>query len=417
MYIKVFGASVNAAVMAYNLSYIGHTVNWHTLNHSLSQRLEHAKVVFDDAEFTYSLQRQVRSELLNIDDECAQQDDIICIIAMSNDQYLEFEGFESEFNKYQYRLVINFSNLGMGKTQELQKRLSLKDICYLPDFIQEGYYLKSFLEKGLIVGNENPDNEVLIRELFRPIYPLNQQYNFLSIQAAEFTKLSVSGFLATKVSFMNDLSNVAESLGIDIEEVRVAMSMDERIGTHYLYPGCGFGGSNFTRDILKLKEVVLETGNVNGLLDKIWDINENQKEIIFRKLWKMFDCHLEKKVIAFWGASFKPNTNSIAQSPILNVLEACWSQGAITQVHDPRALSELQALYPDQHLLKLFDDQYDAVDGADVLCLVTEWKQYWSPDYQKLVKKMRHSNLIDGRNIYNPIYVENQGFTYIGIGR
>ncbi len=417
MYIKVLGASVNAAVMAYHMSYIGHTVNWCTLNQDLSLRLEQAKIIFDDCELSCSLREQIGSELLQIDASCGDQDYAVCIVAINNDQYVDFEYLEEKFKDYKYRLVINFSNLGMGKTLELKQRLDIKNIAYIPDSIQEGQLLKSFLEKGLIVGNENPENEALIREIFRPIYPLAQEYMFMSIQSAEFTKLSVSGFLATKVSFMNDLSNVAESLGVDIEEVRIAMSMDNRVGEHYLYPGCGFGGSNFTRDILKLKEVVLETGNVNGLLDKIWDINENQKEIILRKLWKMFDCHLEKKVIAFCGASFKPNTNSIAQSPILNVLEACWSQGAITQVHDPRALSELQALYPDQHLLKLFDDQYDAVDGADVLCLVTEWKQYWSPDYQKLVKKMRHPNLIDGRNIYNPIYVENQGFTYIGIGR
>lgn len=417
MYIKVLGASVNAAVMAYRMSLIGHHVNWQTLDKDLSTRLKQSEMIFDDCELSCSLREQMSLNLLMVDEPCTEYTYSVCILAVNNEQYLDFDQLREKFSRYKYKLVINYANLGMGKTRELQQELAIKNIVYIPDAIQEGRLLTSFLDSGLIVGNENPENEVIIREMFRPIYPLSQQYNFLSIQAAEFTKLSVSGFLAAKVSFMNDLSNVAESLGIDIEEVRVAMSMDERVGAHYLYPGCGFGGSNFTRDILKLKEVVLETGNVSGLLDKIWDINENQKEIIFRKIWKLFDCHLENKVIAFWGASFKPNSKSVAQSPILKVLEACWSQGAITQVHDPRALSELQALYPDQHLLKLYDDQYDAVDGADVLCLVTEWKQYWSPDYQKLVKKMRHPNLIDGRNIYNPLYVENQGFNYIGIGR
>lgn len=417
MYIKVVGAAVNAAVIAYHLADNGHQVLWQPCDQILLSSIENNDILFDDYELTHCIHKQLLNKNLAIrylEDESQYK---ILIIAINNEQYQTFGDLLKNIKNYTYDLVVNYSNLGLGKTAEIKNAMGVSRIAYIPDFLKEGILISSFCTRNLIVGCDDEEKFVLIREIFRPIFPLKQQVNFMSVAAAEFTKLSISGFLATKISYMNDLSNVAENLGIDIEEVRVAMSMDDRIGEQYLYPGCGFGGNNFTRDILKLKEVVLESGNANGLLDKIWDINENQKEIVFRKIWTLFDCDLKDKVVAIWGAAFKPNINSVANSPVLKVLEACWSQGAITQVHDPRALDKLQQLYPNQPLLKICHDPYQAAEGADVLCLMTEWKQYWSPNYPLLARVMRARNMIDGRNIYNPLYAENQGFHYIGIGR
>lgn len=417
MHIKILGATVNAAVLAYHFAESGHKVLWKPYDEQLKSQILQKEILFDDYQLGYLIDQQILDGRLFID--CCESDErsyTVCVIAVNNMQFYNFEQFADQF-RLTYQLIVNYSNLGLGATKNIQNLIHSRNIIYIPDFIQDGQYIQSFITKALIVGCDNDELVSMVKELFRPLFPLSKHLNFMSILAAEFTKLSISGFLATKVSFMNDLSNVTESLGIDIEEIRIAMSMDDRIGEQYLYPGCGFGGNNFTRDILKLKEVVLDTGNVNGLLDKIWDINENQKEVVFRKLWKLFNCELKDKVIAIWGGAFKPNVGSIANAPILKVLEACWAQGAMTQVHDPRALTMLRERYPDQQLLKLYDDQYAVTDGADVLCLLTEWKQYWSPDYQLLGKMMRQKNIVDGRNIYNPIYVENQGFTYIGIGR
>ncbi|MFU8925477.1 UDP binding domain-containing protein [Acinetobacter puyangensis] len=417
MYIQIIGASVNAAVIAYHLADVGHKIFWQPQDEALLLKLQQRQIIFDDVDLTMAVNRQLESSQIAVD-QCGLSDVKVCILALAYEQYgcFEQQDFSRQFK--QFDLVINYSHLALGKTEELKLLIANPNVVYIPDFLQEGNLLRSFLTPNLIIGCESGIQiKLLVQEIFRPIFPLLTQYNFMSVRAAEFTKLSISGFLATKVSFMNDLSNAAEALGVDIEEVRVAMSTDTRIGKQYLYPGCGFGGGNLTRDVLTLKEVVQETGSVNGLLDKIWDINEYQKEIIFRKLWTLFDCQLKDKVIAFWGAAFKPNTNSLAQAPILNILEACWAQGAITQVHDPRALDNLRQHYPDQPLLVLCDHQYQAVENADALCLVTEWKQYWSPDYIELRQKMKSLNLVDGRNIYNPQYVKQQGFHYLGIGR
>ena len=417
MYIKIIGASVNAAVMAYHLAEIGHQVLWKPHDQILASNLQQNVTLFDDYHLTHGLQEQIVGFNLLLDRTHDESKYKIIFIAVNNDQYANFDEILSGLKETNSDLIINFSNLGLGKTHELKKAIGKNNVVYIPDFLNEDNLLESFASRNLIVGCDQDDYIACVQEIFRPIFPQKNQFNFMSVSAAEFTKLSISGFLATKISYMNDLSNVAETLGIDIEEVRIAMSTDSRVGQEYLYPGCGFGGHNFTRDVLKLKEVVVSTGNASSLLDKIWDINENQKEIVFRKLWKLFDCDLTGKVIAFWGAAFKPNANSIIQSPTLKVLEACWSQGAITRIHDPRALAKLQEYYPNQPLLQICHDAYQATEGADALCLMTEWKQYWSPNYRKLARLMRQKNIVDGRNIYNPLYVENQGFNYIGIGR
>lgn len=416
MHIQILGASINAAVMAYHLAAVGHKIQWCPQDEDFLAHLNNKEWLFEDVDLSNKIYRLIESGQIDFETQHVMTD--IAVFAFRADQYQNFVR-QKEFTAFkQYQLIINYSHLGLGQTDEIKMHILNNNIVYIPDFLKEGALISSFMTSKLIVGCEASEKiRFLVQEVFRPIFPLMTQYNFMSVRAAEFTKLSISGFLATKVSFMNDLSNAAEQLGVDIEEVRAAMATDTRIGEQYLYPGCGFGGGNLTRDVLTLKGIVQDTGNANGLLDKIWDINEYQKEIIFRKLWTIFDCQLHDKVIAFWGAAFKPNTNSLAEAPILNILEACWAQGAITRVHDPRALEMLAAKYPDQPLLILCENQYEATQGADALCLVTEWKQYGSPDYTELHKNMRGTNLIDGRNIYNPLYVRQQGFRYYGIGR
>jgi UDPglucose 6-dehydrogenase len=416
MHIQIMGASVNAAVMAYHLADVGHRIYWLPQDDALLKKLQHRQIIFDDYRLSAVLQDHLEAANIVLSAHTATSDEI-CILAFTAEQFSQFESLSQEdFSRFD--LMINYSHVGLGKTHALTGIMGTVPVIYIPDFLQEGNLIRSFVSPSLIVGCEaGAKIEGLVREVFRPIFPLESQYNFMSVLAAEFTKLSISGFLAAKISFMNDLSNAAEALGVDIEEVRVAMATDPRIGQQYLSPGCGFGGGNITRDVLTLKQVVQQTGNTNGLLEKIWDINEYQKEIVFRKLWKLFNCDLKDKVIAFWGAAFKPNTASLAQAPILKILEACWAQGAVTKVHDPRAIPTLRALYPEQPLLELCEDQYETTFDADALCLVTEWKQYWSPDFVELKRRMRGFNLIDGRNIYRPEYVQQQGFNYMGIGR
>ena len=234
---------------------------------------------------------------------------------------------------------------------------------------------------------------------------------------AEFTKLSISGMLATRISYMNDMAQVAEKLDIDIENIKQGLASDSRIGSTYLSPGVGFGGENFSHDILTLTGTISGSGVKSQLLEQVWNINEQQKEILFRKLWNYYQGQLTGKVVAIWGASFKENTSSIENSPIHAMLTALWAQGVIVQLHDPQALAQIRKVYGQRDDLILYDDQYQAIENAQALCLLTAWKQYWSPDYSHLLQEMAHPLILDGRNIYDPDYVKEQGFAYQGVGR
>ena len=316
------------------------------------------------------------------------------------------------------KLMINASTLGLHGTEKFAKILHEDEWVYLPDMIQEGNALQSFAQaKQLIVGAASDVAQIKIKELLRPLFPRQQQYLFMPTLDAEFTKLSISGMLATRISYINDLAMVAEKLGIDIESVRQGMAADNRIGGSYLYPGAGFGGENFSHDIQTLTHTVSGVGANSQLLAQVWDINEQQKEVLFRKLWNYYHGDLKGKTVAIWGAAFKEKTSSTRQSPIHAMLKALWAQGVKVQLHDPQALVEIKKIYGERPDLMYCTTQYEAVQGAHALCLLTAWKQYWSPNYAELLKSMQHPLILDGRNIYDPAYVKTQGFAYMGVGR
>lgn len=316
------------------------------------------------------------------------------------------------------KLMINASTLGLHGTEKFEKILNQDQWVYLPDIIQEGNAITSLSKaQQLIVGCSSEPAQIKVKELLRPLFPLAQQYLFMPILDAEFTKLSISGMLATRISYINDLAVVAEKLNIDIEHVRQGMAADSRIGASYLYPGAGFGGENFSHDILTLANTVSGTGTNSQLLAQVWDINEQQKEILFRKLWNYYRGDLQGKTVAIWGASFKEKTARVQQSPIHAMLKALWAQGVIVKLHDPQALPEIEKMYGQRDDLIYCQDQYEATRQASALCLLTAWKSYWSPNYTALLNQMQHPLILDGRNIYNPQYVKEQGFAYIGVGR
>ena len=418
MKVAVFGQTLYSGVLSALLAECGHQVYW--CDFLKKSALEHAYAQ-DDA-VKQLLDKQEKNGFLKY---CHLND-----IALDMDAYFfsfnpteENLGIEilkaiGQRQIIHPKLMINASTLGLHGTDKLQKYLPEDDWVYLPDIIQEGNALVSMTQaEQLIVGCEQSKVQLKIQELLRPLFPRHQQYLFMHILDAEFTKLSISGMLATRISYINDLAVVAEKLGIDIEHVRQGMAADSRIGSSYLYPGAGFGGENFSHDILTLANTVSGTGAKSQLLAQVWDINEQQKELLFRKLWKYYHGDLKAKTVAIWGASFKENTARIQQSPIHIMLKALWAQGVTVKLHDPQALAEIEKVYGHREDLIYCTDQYEAVNGAHALCLLTAWKQYWSPDYPTLLKIMQHPLILDGRNIYDPDYVKAQGFAYIGVGR
>lgn len=316
------------------------------------------------------------------------------------------------------KLMINGCTFGLNGTEKLKQFAPKDDWIYLPDVIQEGNAIQSFLQlKQIVVGVEQEKAKILIQEILRPFFPLAQHYLIMPILDAEFTKLSVSGMLATRISYMNDLAQVAEKLGIDIMNVRQGLASDSRIGSVYLSAGAGFGGENFSNDILTLAQTVSHTGVKSRLLEQVWQINQEQKEVLFRKLWNYYHGELHGRTVAIWGASFKENTARIEYSPTLVLIDALLAQGAIVQLHDPQALTAIEQYYGNRENLILYTDAYETVHHADALCLMTAWKQYYSPDFKALRQAMKHPLILDGRNIYDPDYMRMQGFMYMGVGR
>ena len=419
MKVAIFGNTLYAGVMSALLSESGHFVYW--CSH-INPNENGQQYSFHDESVSRLLEKQLTSGFLIYRDLDSIPLDIDAYLFSFN-QTQEQQVFQLLASLKQRpiihpKLMINASTFGLHGTEHFQQILSEDDWAYLPDTIQEGNALQSLTQaKQLIVGCTQANVQTKVKELLRPFFPLAQQYLFMPILDAEFTKLSISGMLATRISYINDLAVVAEKLGIDIASVRQGMAADNRIGSAYLSPGAGFGGENFSHDILTLANTVANTGVKSQLLAQVWDINEQQKEILFRKLWNYYHGDLHGKTVAIWGASFKENTSSIQQSPIHPMLAALWAQGVTVRLHDPQALDEIEAMYGQREDLILCKDQYVAIQGVHGLCILTAWKQYWSPDFKQLIQLMSHPLILDGRNIYDPHYVKAQGFAYMGVGR
>lgn len=416
MKIAIFGTTLYAAVMASLLAQYGHDV--YVCNESSHTPAFDIK----EQEVLDALEKQFRSGFLkycNFEQLSLEVD--AYIFSFNTAQEHLARGALQKLKQRTIihpKLMINASSFGLHGTQALKALLPQDDWVYFPDTVQEGRAFQSITGASrLILGCQEARAQRLIQEMLRPLFPRAQEYLFMPVLDAEFTKLSISGMLAARISYMNDLAVVAEKLNIDIENVRQGLAADSRIGAGYLYSGAGFGGENFSQDILTLTSAVSNTGVKSQLLAQVWDINEQQKEFLFRKLWAYFHGNLAGKTVAIWGAAFKENSSSTHYSPIHIMLEALWAQGVTVKLHDPQALDEIREQYAERSDLILCQDQYQAADQAHALCLLTAWKQYWSPDYAQLKLRMEHPLLLDGRNIYDPGYVKAQGFAYMGVGR
>ena len=417
MKINVFGATLQAGVLAGLFAEHGHQVFW-----CPNELVREDQVHYQNEDVNRLIEQQVVSGFLHIGsfDELPLDNDVhvFSYAATEQDRALALLDRIHQIIDKPKGLFINGSTFGLHGTEQLKQKLNTENWAYLPDVIQEGNALGSFTyAKQVIVGVDHDAVKSMMQELLRPFFQFQHQYLFMPILDAEFTKLSISGMLAMRIGYMNDLALVSEKLGIDIFNVQQGLAADNRIGSAYLSAGAGFGGENFSHDILTLSNTVSDIGVQSQLLEQIWNNNERQKEILFRKLWNHFQTNLKHKKVAIWGASFKENTSSIHNAPIHALLEALWAQGAIVHLHDPQALAEIRQYYGDRSDLILFEDQYQATAQADALCLMTAWKQYLSPDFQKLKSQMNHLLLLDGRNVYDPAYVKAQGFSYQGVGR
>lgn len=295
-----------------------------------------------------------------------------------------------------------------------------------PEFLKEGGALDDFVRPDrIIVGAEDPRSIELLRALYAPFNRNHGRLLVMDVRSAELTKYAANAMLATKISFMNELANLAERVGADIEHVRVGIGSDPRIGYDFIYPGCGYGGSCFPKDVQALERTAAEAGYDAELLRAVESVNRRQKEILFAKVRAHYRGELAGRTLALWGLAFKPNTDDMRAAPSRPLMEALWAAGARVRAHDPAAMAEAARLYPERVVagpdgappdLALCESQEDALIGADALVIVTEWRAFRSPDFALLRETLAAPVIFDGRNVYDPDRVAAEGFTYYGIG-
>ena len=328
------------------------------------------------------------------------------------------------------RIIVDKSTVPVGTADKVKAQIQTtlqqrgEDIPFAvasnPEFLKEGVAINDFMKPDrIIIGTDSPQAEELLRELYEPFNRQQERTMFMDIRSAELTKYAANAMLATKISFMNELSNMAELLGADIESVRKGMGSDPRIGYHFIYPGCGYGGSCFPKDVKALAMTAEQLGYNATLLKSVDQVNEQQKTRLFSKLAHYFggEEKLTGKTIALWGLAFKPNTNDMREAPSRTLMEALWQAGAKVKAFDPVAMDETQGIYNDCENLQLCDDKYSVLNDCDALVICTEWQQFRAPDFDEIALRLNNKVIIDGRNLYSPQRLEKDGWTYYAIGR
>lgn len=423
MRVLLYGSELSAATAAAALAWVGHQVQWLPHSDAPWSALSQVDWLRSEPQLMAHLERGVSEGTLQIIDQLkdAVVPEVVWL-ALSPTQRSSASALVEDalLADQQGIVLINNSTFPVGETERLHALMGAQHTSVaLPDTLEEGRAWESFTRPARrLLGCDDATGEQVTRELLRAFNRRSEVFQCMPRRAAELTKLAINGMLATRISYMNEIAGLADTLGVDVEHVREGMGADSRIGFEYLYPGCGFGGPNFSRDLIRLADVQLKSGRYSALLEQVMDINEQKKETLFRKLWAHFAGEMAGKTVAIWGAAFKPGTARIDHAPVLTLLEALWAQGVNVQLHDPAAVPALRALVGERDdLVTYTQDPYQACKGADVLMLVTEWKTYWNPDWHRLGSLLNAKLILDGRNIYDPEFVASCGLMYRGIGR
>jgi UDPglucose 6-dehydrogenase len=327
-----------------------------------------------------------------------------------------------------FKVVVDKSTVPVGTGDKVAQRIHETlgkrgvdiefDVVSNPEFLKEGAAIGDFMKPDrIVVGTENSRSIAIMRQLYAPFNRNHERLLFMDIRSAELTKYAANAMLATKISFMNELSNLAEILGADIEKIRIGIGSDPRIGFQFIYPGCGYGGSCFPKDVQALEKTATDVGYQPALLHAVESVNKRQKELLFKKISDYFDGDLGGKTIALWGLAFKPNTDDMRAASSRTLMEALWEAGASVRAFDPVAHEEARRIYGDRADLHICAHAEEALDGADALAVVTEWIEFRSPDFDKVRSSLRHPVIFDGRNIYDPNAVSAAGLTHFSIGR
>ena len=329
-----------------------------------------------------------------------------------------------------YRIVVNKSTVPVGtadKVREIiQKQLQLRglniefDVVSNPEFLKEGDAVNDFMKPDrIVVGTDNVRTGELLKALYSPYARSREKLIIMGIRSAETTKYAANCMLATKISFINEIANICEKVGADVREVRFGIGADQRIGYHFIYPGVGYGGSCFPKDVKALIQTALECDYQPELLESVDRVNQRQKELLPRKIERYFEDKggLAGKTLALWGLAFKPNTDDTRDAPAYELIKYLTARNMNVRAFDPAAGAKSRLYFADNNLVKITEKQYETLDGSDALAIVTEWNQFRNPDFPRIKNTLKEALIFDGRNLYSPELLASMGFNYYCIGR
>jgi len=320
-----------------------------------------------------------------------------------------------------YTVIVNKSTVPVGTADKVRELIAKKaktdfDVVSNPEFLREGVAVEDFMKpERVVVGTRSENAKKLMEELYEPFVRQGNPILFMDERSSELTKYAANAFLATKISFMNEMANLCELVGADVDQVRKGIGTDTRIGKRFLFAGIGYGGSCFPKDVKALDYTSQQNNYDFKILRSVMDVNQLQREQFFDKIAKRYKGNLKGKTIALWGLAFKPNTDDIREAPALYIIEQLIKAGAKVRTYDPEAMEHVKKLFPEH--VYFATDQYDALTGTDFLVIVTEWNIFRSPDFDKISSSIKEKVIFDGRNLYNVDHMKELGYTYYSIGR
>ena len=323
----------------------------------------------------------------------------------------------------EYTVIVNKSTVPVGtaekvKTAILAKKIDNFDVVSNPEFLREGYAVKDFMEPDrIVIGTKSKKAQKVMAELYSPFVDKGSKIFFMDERSSEMTKYAANSFLATKISFMNEIANLSERVGADVDMIRLGIGADERIGSRFLFPGIGYGGSCFPKDVMALNHTADEYGYNFKILDAVMNVNKIQKTILVDKIKKYYNNVIKGKEFSIWGLAFKPDTDDIREAPALEIIKALIDEGAKVRVYDPEAIGNVKKYFKESKGINYFDDPYKALKNTDALIILTEWAEFMSPDFSKIKNSLIEPVIFDGRNLYEIGIMRNKGFHYESIGR
>ncbi len=321
-----------------------------------------------------------------------------------------------------YKVIVNKSTVPVGTGEKVHKVLaqklepSLFDVVSNPEFLREGVAVDDFMRPDrVVIGTQSKRAEKLMQQLYLPFVRQGNPIYVMDIRSAEMTKYTANAYLATRITFMNEVANLCERVGADVEKVRIGVGSDNRIGKRFLFPGIGFGGSCFPKDVQALHRTAKKNAYDFKILDAVLAVNNRQRIVLYDKIWDFFGGDLNGKKIALWGLAFKPNTDDIREAPALYIIDKLLKEGVNIHVYDPEAMDNVRKIYGDR--ISFGKDQYEILKGADALAIITEWSVFRTPDFNQIKENLNQSNIFDGRNLYSLEMMKELPFYYASIGR